>query len=448
MKKIKKIILVALILTLMLLSFVNAQQPQKMTRVSFVKEIIKVIDVKIEQGSKSPFKDITKKEDIPYLSAAFNKNIISGDRGKFNPEGFVTKEQAVVMLVRALGVLNINQDEASKAEINFSDANKISGWARPYVTYAVKYGLIDDSQGKFEPQKGVTKSESEEMLNKFKETFVREGLTAAQILELADNKLKDYDTYKFKGSIGMKENVKLPTGKEELTVMKIEQDGIFEAPGTVYTISKNTTNIEGKLIEEVSEVYIKDRVMYIRIGQDQGWIKMDLSTMMMQVGSITGIRNTQEGLPQFSKEQLEAVGMYARYGDDIEIDGEKYYVIKVDLDSRAFMEMYNKVMDETFKYMFEGEIWEETRKTQGFPEGMEEETFKAIVRSAAEQVLKNTDIKMMQEYYIHRENKHYSKLIIKQHINMDFMEVETKVDIDGQYEYYGFGEDVVFPEIS
>ncbi|QUH19193.1 S-layer homology domain-containing protein [Alkaliphilus sp. B6464] len=448
MKKVKEITLVALILILMLSGFVNAQQPQKMTRVNFVKELIKLMNVEIDQGSEPPFKDITKKEDIPYLAAAFNKKIISGDRGKFNAEEFVTKEQAVVMLVRALGVLNINQDEASKAEINFLDANKISDWARPYVTYAVKYGLIDDSQGKFEPQKVVTKPEIVEMLNKFKEAFVREGLTAAQILELADNKLKGYDTYKFKGSIGMTQNVKLPTGEEELTVTKIEQDGIFEAPGTVYTISKNTTNIEGQLIEEVSEVYMKDRVMYIHIGQNQGWIKVDLNTMIMQVGSITGIRNTQEGLPQFSKEQLEAVGMYARYGHDVEIDGEKYYVIKVDLDSRAFMEMYNKAMDETFKYMFEGEMWEETRKTQGFPEGMEEETFKAIVRSTAEQVLKNTDIKMMQEYYIHRENKHYSKLIVKQLININFMEVETKVNIDGQYKYYGFGENVVFPEIS
>jgi len=448
MKKIKKIILAALILTLMLSSFVNAQQLQGMTRVNFVKELIKVIDVKIDQGSKSPFKDITKKEDIPYLAAAFNKKIISGDRGKFNPEEFVTKEQAVTMLVRALGVLNINQDKASKAKINFSDANKISGWARPYITYAVKYGLIDDSQGKFEPQKRVTKPESEEMLNKFKEAFVREGLTAAQILELADNKLKDYDTYRFKGSIDTTQNVKLPTGKEELIVMKIEQDGVFKAPGTIYTISKNITNTEGKLIEEVSEVYMKDGVMYIRIGQDQRWIKMDLNTMMMQVGSITGIKNAQEVLPQFSKEQLEAVGMYARYGDDVEIDGEKHYVIRVDLDSGAFMEMYNKVMDETIKYMFGNEIWTENKETKGLTEGMDEETFKATVKSIAEQILKNTDIQMMQEYYIHRENKHYSKLIIKQLINIDFMEIETKVDIDGQYEYYGFGEDVVFPEIS
>lgn len=448
MKRIKKIILAVLILTLMLSNFVNAQQPQKMTRANFVKEIIKLMNVEIDQSSKSPFKDITKKEDIPYLAAAFNKKIISGDRGKFNPEGLVTKEQAATMLVRALGVLNINQDKASKAEINFSDTNKISGWARPYVTYAVKYGLIDGSQGKFEPQRVVTKSESEEMINKFKEAFVREGLTAAQILELADNKLKDYNTYKFKGSIDMTENVKLPTGKEELIVMKIEQDGVFKAPGTIYTISKNTTNIEGKLMEELSEVYVKDMIMYIRIEKDQKWIKMDLNTMMMQIGSIAGIKNSQEVLPQFSKEQFEAVGMYARYGDDVEIDGEKYYVIKVDLDSEAFMEMYNKIMDETLKYMFEGELWEETKKTQGLTEGMDEETFKATVRSIAEQVLKNTDIRMMQEYYIHKENKHYSKLIIKQLINMDFMEVETKVDIDGQYEYYGFGEDVVFPEVS
>jgi len=446
MRKFKRTILSVLVLTLMLTNFVNAQQPQEMTRLGFVKEILRVMDVEIEQVASSPFRDISNKEDILYLGTAFNKKIVSGHGGLFNPQSPVTNEQAVIMLVRALGVINIRQDEASKTQINFSDASKISDWARPYVAYAVKYGLIDDNKGKFNPQIGVTKLESEQILKNFKEAFVREGLTAAQILKLADANLQKYNTYKFKGSMNMRTNVKLPTGETQVVTSEMFQEGVFEAPETVYTISRSVSNVEGKLIEEVSEVFMKDRIMFIRTGDNQEWIQMNLNPMMIQLESMMG--STQQGVPQLSNQQLEAVGMYARYGEDIEIDGQNYYTIKVDLDAEAFMEMYSKIMDETFNVMFEGEMWEQMKKEQGVPGIMDEETFKATIKSATEQLLKNMNMEMMQKYYIHKEDKDYSKLMLKQLINMDLMGVETKVEMDGQYEYYGFNEKVIFPKIN
>jgi len=151
MRKFKRTILSVLVLTLMLTNFVNAQQPQEMTRLGFVKEILRVMDVEIEQVASSPFRDILNKEDILYLGTAFNKKIVSGHGGLFNPQSPVTNEQAVIMLVRALGVININADEASKTVINFSDSSKISHWAQPYVAYAVKYGLIENSENQLNP---------------------------------------------------------------------------------------------------------------------------------------------------------------------------------------------------------------------------------------------------------------------------------------------------------
>jgi len=88
------------------------------------------------------------------------------------------------------------------------------------------------------------------------------------------------------------------------------------------------------------------------------------------------------------------------------------------------------------------------KKEQGIPGIMDEETFKATIKSATEQLLRNMNIEMMQKYYIDKEDKNYSKLMLKQLINMDLMGVETKVEMDGQYEYYGFNEKVIFPKIK
>lgn len=362
----KRTILTILVFTLIITNFVYADQPQDMTRVGFVKEILKVMDAEIEQVASSPFSDIEREEDILFLSTAFNKKIITGHGGEFNPEEFVTNEQAVIMLVRALGVINIDQDEASKTQIKFLDSSKISDWAKPYIAYAIKYGLVDESKEKFRPGENLTKLESQQILKKFKESFVREGLTAMQVLKLADINLQKYNTYKFKGSADVTTKVKLPNGKEQVSTYTMNQEEMLEG--------------------------------------------------------------------------IDGVEIYARYGEDVEINGEEYYVIKVDVDTEDFLEMYKETIDETYKYIFEGETWEQMKKDQGVPGTMDEEILKDTVKSATKQVLENMNIQIMQEYYIHKEDKNYSKLMLKQLINTQLLGVETRVTIDGNYEYYGFEE--------
>lgn len=368
MKKIKTTILAVLVITLLLSSFVYASESQNLSRIQFIKEVLKVMNVEVDKGAISPFTDVLDKEDIPYIAAAYNKKIVTGSGGKFNPKGNITNEQAVVIIVRALGVLNINQDDASKTEIKFLDANEISDWAKPYVAYALRYGLIENSQIKFNPQGQVTKVQCDRMLDRFKEAFVKDGLTAIQLLQLANKQLKQYDTYKLEGNIDIIRSVKLPTGKQE----------------------NSTTNMSYQS-------------------------------------------------PQLSSNNLETTGIYARYGEDVNINGEEYYVIKVDLDTEDFMEIYNEIIKESFNTMFEGEAWDKIKKDQGIPEIMDEDVFKATVKTAIDQTLQNMDVEIVGEYYIHKENKSYGKFTITQVATMSFMGIETKVEMNGEYKYYVSG---------
>ncbi len=458
MKILKRITLPVLIFTLILSSFAYGQEAEKMTRTNFTKEIINTMEVEISEDLDLNFNDILNEDDIPYIATAFNRKIVKGDGSNFYPERAVTKEEAVIMLVRALGVINIDSDEISEVEVKFSDSEKISPWAKSFISYAVKYEIIENNEGNFAPQKELTVLESKEMLNNFKEAFVRDGLTAADLLQLANDHLTNQDSYKFKGSMDMTTEVNIPTEDndvptKEVLETKMDQEGVFKAPNTIYVVSNSTTDINGEIIEAMSEVYMKDNIMYIRSGETEDWMKMDLNNIMLElqsslgVGMNTGVTSPEQGFGQFSSEELELFGMYARYSENVNIDDKEHYVVKLDIDSEAFKEVYTEIINEVMDNMLEGEMWEQMKEAEGIQNEAQEESFKNIMRETMNQTISNMEIEMSQEYYINKEDKSYDKLNLKQLMSTTVAGVETKVDMDGDYEYYGFGEEVSLPEI-
>lgn len=458
MKSLKRITLPVLIFTLILSSFAYGQEAEKMTRTDFTKEIINTMEVEVVEDLDLHFTDISNEKDIPYIATAFNRKIVKGDGDNFYPENPVTKEEAVIMLVRALGVINIDSDEVSEVEVNFSDSEEISPWAKPFISYAVKYEIIENNEESFQPQKELTVLESKEMLNNFKEAFVRDGLTAANLLQLANDHLLNVDSYKFKGSIDMTTEVNIPAEDnnvptKQVMESKMEQEAVVKTPNTIYVVSNGTTDINGEITEEMSEVYMKDNIMYMRTNQAEDWTKIDLNNMMLElqsslgVGMNNGVTNPDQGPAQLSSAELELFGMYARYIEDTKIDDKEYYVVKLDIDSKAFKEVYTEIINEVMDNMLEGEMWEQMKEAEGIQNEAQEESFKNMMRETINQTILNMDIEMSQEYYINKENKSYDKLNLKQSISTNAAGVETKVDMDGNYEYYGFGEEVSFPEI-
>lgn len=88
------------------------------------------------QPDKKVFEDIDEaewaKESILYL---YEKKIVSGYNGKFNPSQYVTREEFVKMLVLAANIY----DES--AECGFSDIPS-DNWAYPYISSAVKNEIV------------------------------------------------------------------------------------------------------------------------------------------------------------------------------------------------------------------------------------------------------------------------------------------------------------------
>lgn len=443
LKKFKLITVIVLTLMLVLPTMAYGQQPQVVTRIQFVTELLKTLGTEIPTTITSPFTDVSAPEEIPYASVAHNLKIASGSSGQFRPNAPITKEEAIIMIVRALGFTEGKIDP--QQSFSFADQNQIAPWAKPYIVNGIKLGLIENSTNELRPKENLTGDEMTLLFNQLKASQLREGLTPTKMLQLTEENLKSYSTYQFKGTMSMLIEAPSFTGEPEVVNSEIIMEGIFEAPETMYTETTTRTFVGGETLEQASEMFMKDRVIHTRLGKDQEWTTIDVNPLMGQLESLLG--TGQQGTPQLSQEYLDIFGMYAQYSDDIEIEGEKYYVIKVELNQEAFRDIYAQILDETINFMLEGEMWEQMKQEQGLPADMDEEFFKMMMKSSIEQVLNSMKVDMTQTYYINQQTKMYEFLELIQRMEISLMGMESNMVLDGQYEYFGFGEPVTFPQI-
>lgn len=89
--------------------------------------------------------------------------ILQGSEGKAMPEDPITREQAMVMLCRALGIAA----EDVGALVAFSDVSLVSDYARPYVAALVKAGVVKgDANGLLNPLSKITRAEIVTMIDR------------------------------------------------------------------------------------------------------------------------------------------------------------------------------------------------------------------------------------------------------------------------------------------
>lgn len=104
-----------------------------------------------------------------YVEAAAKKGLIKGYQGEFRPEDFITREEIIAIMVRALGKENEAKAKATD-KIAVADSNQISSWAKGYVALAVSEGLIEGYPDKtLKPKNKTTRAEAATLICRFKE---------------------------------------------------------------------------------------------------------------------------------------------------------------------------------------------------------------------------------------------------------------------------------------
>ncbi|KRE50741.1 S-layer homology domain-containing protein [Paenibacillus sp. Soil724D2] len=136
-----------------------------LTRAQFVTILVKALKLQIDNSAVSSFTDV-EGWAVPYVEAAKKYGIIDGmGDGTFAPNGTVTREQTAVIMVKALQKQGKIEDSA---ELTFTDADKVSDWAKKYVALALKYKLVSGNpDGSFNPQGNATREQAAQMGSNF-----------------------------------------------------------------------------------------------------------------------------------------------------------------------------------------------------------------------------------------------------------------------------------------
>ncbi|ERM92646.1 S-layer protein [Caldanaerobacter subterraneus subsp. yonseiensis KB-1] len=125
----------------------------------------------------SPFKDVpTNDPNYGYIKAASDIGLISGiGPSQFGPSLPLTRAQAAVIFIRALGLENLAPQGYFKT--GFLDDSSIPLWAKRSVYVVREIGLVGgDTFGRFNPESYVTREEAASMISRMID-FMMKDLT-------------------------------------------------------------------------------------------------------------------------------------------------------------------------------------------------------------------------------------------------------------------------------
>ena len=102
----------------------------------------------------------------PYVYALADKGIITGYEDKtFLPDKLITREDSAVIIYRTMLDASVNMD----AEAEFSDSNAVSDYAKEAVKKLCGAGIINGSDGKFNPKSNLTRAEAAAIISRLLE---------------------------------------------------------------------------------------------------------------------------------------------------------------------------------------------------------------------------------------------------------------------------------------
>lgn len=133
------------------------------TRAEFAKMIVCLLG--LSSKGDADFSDVADNSWYNgYVAAAVKAGIVKGtDDGKFNPNSYITRQDAAVMLARVLEYKNIAMDVNA---IEFNDSGKIADYAKNSVNGMANLGVITGYNGGFAPLDNTTRAQAAALLQR------------------------------------------------------------------------------------------------------------------------------------------------------------------------------------------------------------------------------------------------------------------------------------------
>ncbi|MFZ5351269.1 MAG: S-layer homology domain-containing protein [Bacillota bacterium] len=140
------------------------------SRAEFARAMVRAANIKEPAEKEYTMKFIDVEKNHPYYSyirtAAYANIMGSKGNNRFSPDDYLTKVEALTIIVRAMGLEN-SADESSTST-PFDDDYLIPAWAKRCANVALRMGLVKaDENNELDPNRLLTRAECSEMISNF-----------------------------------------------------------------------------------------------------------------------------------------------------------------------------------------------------------------------------------------------------------------------------------------
>lgn len=148
----------------------NYSPDKTLTRAEFVKFLVSTLKgIDLKEAKEGIFKDVANGQwYTDYANWAGVKGIAAGVKNdNFRPDDVVTREEMAVMIYNAANIMKIELGAEVEYK-EFTDASKISAWAKDAVKAVQQSGIINGKpDGSFDAQGQVTRAEAAKIIRMF-----------------------------------------------------------------------------------------------------------------------------------------------------------------------------------------------------------------------------------------------------------------------------------------
>lgn len=138
------------------------------TRAEFVTMVTRMLKMEPVQNDLPAFRDVSKSAwYYGWIHAALNLSIIEGNGYRFNPNDPITRQEAAVIVIRAMKQSGVNSKHTAAI---YTDSASIAEWAWSAVSQATNTGWLQGSKGQFRPQDAITREETAALLDRVLQT--------------------------------------------------------------------------------------------------------------------------------------------------------------------------------------------------------------------------------------------------------------------------------------
>jgi spore germination protein len=144
----------------------NFEPNKGITRAEFVALLDRLLGINPVSSAIPSFSDVPKTAwYYEWVQPAIQLAIVQGTSlTLFEPNRLVTREEAAVMMARALK--QPLGTSSSGAELLYFDQDRIDSWALPSVNQLLHLGIMEGDNGNFRPNESITRQEAAVLMNR------------------------------------------------------------------------------------------------------------------------------------------------------------------------------------------------------------------------------------------------------------------------------------------